>query len=101
MGLEKFTLAHSKVPRYTRSTNNYAEHINSSLLNARDLPILHGLYEIYMIISTKHFARQQKEYPIQHFAIQFWRDKVFGRTEISRTHTIRQNGKLFLKFLIQ
>jgi hypothetical protein len=54
-GLGKFTIPHSPIPRYSRTTNNYAEHVNSVLKEARSLPILHAFYSVYNHVSTEPF----------------------------------------------
>ncbi len=100
IGVEKFTISKSPVPRYSRTSNNYSEHVNATFVNARCLPILHAFHDMYLYISTEHFERSKKVYAAQQVAVNFWVEKVNARSIISRSHTIRQNGIYFFYIFV-
>ncbi len=91
IGLPKFTLSHSPVSRFTRSTNNYAEHLNAAFLKARDLPILESIQELFISMSKTQFERSQKEFNCSTLTV--WNDAIQQRRTKSRSHTVRQTGK--------
>lgn len=92
IGVEKFTIGKSPVPHYSRTTNNYSEHINSIFRKARTLPILHAFNVMYLHIITQHYERVSKMYPAPQQFVDHWNEKITARSVISRSHTLRQNG---------
>lgn len=93
IGLKKFTIGKSPVPRFTRTSNNYSEHINALFRDLRLLPILHALYEIFTRVPQNHFEKSNRTYPPNRQAVDTWNERISKRTIISRGHTVRRNGR--------
>lgn len=93
IGLKKITISLSPVARFSRTTNNYSEHWNSTLLKAREKPILHAIHLIMVCISTKQFERKKVVYSSE--SLNCWRKAISSRTERSRSHQVNQTGTLF------
>jgi len=84
-------LSRSTVPRFTRVSNNFAEHVNSTYVKAQSLDIIHAFYVIHSDISTKHYQRSENSFHQNQGVVQ-WNKTIFARTQISFKHQVRRTG---------